>query len=184
VSQVTVCPVVGVVVGVQAARAGSAAQANAAAASAQAEALLRKEAHKRAVALNVGGGANRFDEDADCSIDVSRFGTRRQRGQQLDVMSQGGSTYHRNHDARRAGGCSSRIMFDRCRKSTSAVDKMAQLTKNGPARLAKAKRGRPRSLPRLFIVEIQLRLGQRLLELCRKDDRLQVRTLCARAAPP
>jgi hypothetical protein len=73
VSQVTVCPVVGVVVGVQAARAGSAAKAKAAAASAHKETVLRKDGRKGDDALKMTPGANRFDEDVARIIDISRW---------------------------------------------------------------------------------------------------------------
>jgi hypothetical protein len=70
-SQVTVCPVVGFSVGVQAARAGAAGQQSAAAASAKAEALERRRARKSSGALTICRGANRSDKDADRIIDVS-----------------------------------------------------------------------------------------------------------------
>jgi hypothetical protein len=72
--QVTVCPVVGFSVGVHAACAGAAAPKSAAAASATAETVDRKLARKRSGALTMYRGANRSDENAAPSIDVSRSG--------------------------------------------------------------------------------------------------------------
>jgi hypothetical protein len=73
-SQVTVSPVVGVCVGVQTARAGSAAQVSAAAASAQTETVVRRDARKCADALEMGRGVSRFDEGVDRIIDISLRG--------------------------------------------------------------------------------------------------------------
>jgi hypothetical protein len=72
--QVTVCPVVGVSVGVQAARAGAAAHNSAAAASATAETVDRKLARKRSGAPAMCRGTHRSDENAAPSIDASRSG--------------------------------------------------------------------------------------------------------------
>jgi hypothetical protein len=65
-SHVTVCPVDGVSVGVQAARAGSAGQTSAVVVSAKAEAVERKLARKCSAPLTICRSANRSEQDADC----------------------------------------------------------------------------------------------------------------------
>jgi hypothetical protein len=98
--QVTVCPVVGFSVGVQAARAGAAGQQSAAAASAKAEALERRRARKSSGALTICRGANRSDKDADRIIDVSRPGICEPARLAIrDNASQCRSTYHCDGDA-------------------------------------------------------------------------------------
>jgi hypothetical protein len=76
-SQVTVCPVVGVSVGVHAARAGSTAQASAAVASVKPEAVERKRACKCDGAPTICRGATEAGEDPDRITDISRCGARR-----------------------------------------------------------------------------------------------------------
>lgn len=113
----TVCPVVGVSVGVQTAPAGSAAQPNAATASVHTETVVRNDVRKDADALEMGQGANRFGENADRIIDISRSGAR----QPLRLAARSdasGSTYHQNRDARPPGASGNRIIFDRYPKST------------------------------------------------------------------
>ena len=74
--QVTVCPVVGFSVGVQAARAGPAPQGSAAAASATAEAVERKRICECRGALANCSAANQSDEDTDRAIVISDAGAR------------------------------------------------------------------------------------------------------------
>src|SRR5215831_8017365 len=76
-SQVTVCPVVGVTVGVQAARTGSTAQQSAAVASAKVEAVEHRLACPCSGALTMRRGTKRSNEDADRIIDLSRRGIRK-----------------------------------------------------------------------------------------------------------
>jgi hypothetical protein len=74
-SQVTVCPVVGVSV-VHAARTGSTAQESAAVASARPEAVQRKRARKCDGASTICRGANESGEDPDRITDIPRCGAR------------------------------------------------------------------------------------------------------------
>jgi hypothetical protein len=74
--QVTVSPVVGVSVGVQAARAGSTAQESAAVANAKAEAVEHKRARSRGDAVTTSRGAGQSGDEGNRIIDVSRFGIR------------------------------------------------------------------------------------------------------------
>jgi hypothetical protein len=75
-SHVTVCPVVGASVGVQAARAGSTAQESAAVASANAEAVECKRARKCSRALTICRDVNRSDEAPNRVIAIPRYGVR------------------------------------------------------------------------------------------------------------
>jgi hypothetical protein len=74
---VTVCPVVGVNVGVQAARTGSTTQQSAAVASAKVEAVEHKLARLCSGALTNCRGTKRSNEYADRIIDLSRRGIRK-----------------------------------------------------------------------------------------------------------
>lgn len=84
-SQVTVCPVVGVTVGVQAARTGSTDEQSAAVASAKIDAVEHKLARTCSGALLTCRGTKRFDEDADCIIDRSRPGIREAEGSRFET---------------------------------------------------------------------------------------------------
>jgi len=85
VSQVTVCPVVGVTVGVQAARTGSTDEQSAAVASAKIDAVEHKLARTCSGALSTCRGTKRFDEDADRIIDLSRPGIRKAEGSRFET---------------------------------------------------------------------------------------------------
>ena len=85
VSQVTVCPVVGVTVGVQAARTGSTDQQSQAVASAKIDAVEHKLARTYGGALSTCRGTKRSDEDADRIIDLSRPGIREAKGSRFET---------------------------------------------------------------------------------------------------
>jgi len=85
VSQVTVCPVVGVTVGVHAARTGSTDEQSAAVASAKIDAVEHKLARTCSGALSTCRGTKRFDEDADRIIDLSRPGIRKAEGSRFET---------------------------------------------------------------------------------------------------
>ena len=85
VLQVTVCPVVGVTVGVQAARTGSTDEQSAAVASAKIDAVEHKLARTCSGALSTCRGTKRFDEDADRIIDLSRPGIREAEGSRFET---------------------------------------------------------------------------------------------------
>ena len=121
-SQVTVCPVVGVTVGVQAARTGSTDEQSAAVASAKIDAVEHKLARTCSGALLTCRGTKRFDEDADCIIDRSRPGIREAEGSRFE-------TTHRSAAQltiaiamqMRWRGRAVRFIFDRCRKGTTVL---------------------------------------------------------------
>jgi len=85
VSQVTVCPVVGVTVGVHAARAGSTDEQNAAVASAKIDAVEHKLARTSSGALSTCRGTKRSNKDADRIIDRSRTGIREAEGSRFET---------------------------------------------------------------------------------------------------
>src|SRR5262249_25096726 len=83
VSQVTVCPVVGVTVGLQAARTGSTVQQTVVA-SAKIDAVEHKLARTCIGALSTCRGTKRSGEDADRIIDLSRPGIREAEGSRFE----------------------------------------------------------------------------------------------------
>ena len=85
VSQVTVCPVVGVTVGVQAARTGSTDEQSAAVASAKIDAVEHKLARTCSGALSTCRGTKRSNTDADRIIDRSRTGIREAEGSRFET---------------------------------------------------------------------------------------------------
>src|SRR5262245_55922829 len=85
VSQVTVCPVVGATVGVQAARTGSTNEQSAAAASAKIDTVEHKLARTCSGMLSTCRGTKRSGEDADRIIDLSRPGIREAEGSRFET---------------------------------------------------------------------------------------------------
>jgi hypothetical protein len=147
-SQVTVCPVVGVTVGVQAARTGSTAQQSAAVASAKVEAVEHRLARPCSGVLAKRPGTKRSNEDADRIIDPAKvrdFETTHRSAAQLTTAAA---------TQTRCQGSGSRFIFDRCRNGTTAGTILPTLIPgvrpaklhSGPVGAAQGRRARSASL--------------------------------------